>query len=135
MGPTGSGKSTVSHSLCSVLGLLTFLKFIETVTGIRGIVGDGLESCTNKIAVFKISFPELPGFDIHFVDTPGFDDTTKSDVDIFKMISDWLHNTCVDSLMIVHKYTHNGLDTEGGFKLRACSTFIEFQTIVWQGQH
>ena len=71
------------------------MKFIETVTGIRGIVGHGLELGTNKIAVSKITFPELPGFDIHFVDTPGFDDTTKSDVDIFKMISDWLHNTCV----------------------------------------
>ena len=72
-----------------------FKKFISTVTGIQGIVGHGLESFTNKIAVSKISFPELPGFDIHFVDTPGFDDTIKSDVDIFKMISDWLHNTCV----------------------------------------
>jgi len=75
-----------------LLTLDIFKKFISTVTGIQGIVGHGLESCTNKIAVFKISFPELPGFAIHFVDTPGFDDTTKSDVDIFKMISDC---TCV----------------------------------------
>jgi len=67
------------------------------VTGIQGIVGHGLEPFTNKIAVFKISFPDLPGFAIHFVDTPGFGDTTslRSNVDIFKMISDWLHNTCV----------------------------------------
>jgi len=96
MGPTGSGKSTVSYSLSSQCSRILdiFEKFISTVTGIQGIVGHGLESCTNKIAVFKISCPELPGFDIHFVDTPGFDDT-KSDVDIFKMISDWLHSTCV----------------------------------------
>ena len=96
MGPTGSGKSTVSYSLSSQCSrtLDVFKKFISTVTGIQGIVGHGLESYTNKLAVFKISFPEL-GFAIHFVDTPGFDDTTKSDVDIFKMISDWLHNTCV----------------------------------------
>ena len=58
-------------------------------------MGHGLESFTSQIAVYKISFQGLPGSDIHFVDTPGFDDTRISDVDIFKMISDWLLNTCV----------------------------------------
>ena len=48
----------------------------------------------SQISVYKISFPDIPGSDIHLVDTPSFDDTMISDVDIFKVISDWLLNTC-----------------------------------------
>jgi hypothetical protein len=33
--------------------------------------------------------------DLVFVDTPGFDDTHKQDVDILKMIADWLKSTYV----------------------------------------
>ena len=96
MGPTGSGKSTVSLSLSKpCFSTRRFIKFIETVAGIHGIVGHNLESFTSEIAVYKTSFPELSGSDIHFVDTPGFDDTNKSDVDTFKTLSDWLHDTCV----------------------------------------
>jgi predicted GTPase len=39
--------------------------------------------------------PEILDCDVCLVDTPGFDDTKKSDVDIFKMISDWLNDTYV----------------------------------------
>jgi len=58
-------------------------------------VPSSIQSFTSKIPVYKISFPELPGSDMHFVAMPGFDDTRMSDVDIFKMISNWLHNTYV----------------------------------------
>ena len=94
MGPTGAGKSTVStRTRCLIPFFLTFFKFIEIATGIDGIVGHSLVSCTNNISVFKLSVPGIVDSDIYFVDTPGFDDTNKSDVDIFKMISDWLNST------------------------------------------
>ena len=96
MGPTGSGKSTVSHSPSKPCPSISHvIKFIETVTGIHGIVDHNLESFASEIAVYKVSFPELSGSDIHFIDTPGIDDTNKFDVDTFKTISDWLQNTCV----------------------------------------
>jgi len=62
-------------------------------TGIEGIVGHSLESKTNEISVIKLSFPGIADSDICFVDTPGFDDTNKSDVQIFEMISNWLLDT------------------------------------------
>ena len=62
-------------------------------TGITGIVGHSLESQTNEISVIKLSFPAIADSDICFIDTPGFDHTNKSDVHIFKMISEWLNNT------------------------------------------
>jgi hypothetical protein len=56
-------------------------------------VGHTLESCTSEISIVRLSLPEIVDSDICFVDTPGFDDTNKSDVDIFKMISGWLIDT------------------------------------------
>jgi len=96
MGPTGSGKSSVSWSIIRLLLFLRSYKFIELVTGLTGLVGHGLASFTNEVSVIKLSFPGLVDSDICFVDTPGFDDTDKSDVHIFKMISDWLNKTYVN---------------------------------------
>jgi hypothetical protein len=70
-------------------------KFIETICGIEGRSGHSLESCTQEISAFRLSFPERSDLDICFVDTPGFDDTNRSDVEIFGMISGWLNNTYV----------------------------------------
>jgi hypothetical protein len=75
--------------------LIAMRKFIETICGIEGRSGHSLESYTQGISVVKISFPERTAFDICFVDTPGFDDTNRSDVEIFGMISEWLNNTYV----------------------------------------
>ena len=57
-------------------------------------MGHGLESFTDKITAFRI--PDLSGSDnnIFFVDMPGFDGT-RSDVDVLKLISDWLHSMYV----------------------------------------
>lgn len=65
-----------------------------------GMAGHGLESCTSKISVIKLPYP---GVNLYLVDTPGFDDTYRSDVDIFKMISAWLIKTYV----IVNMYSFN----------------------------
>lgn len=72
MGATGSGKST----------------FINMVSGSNLAVGEGLKSCTSKV---EMSRPfELAGRTITLIDTPGFDDTTRSDTDVLKMIAAFL---------------------------------------------
>ncbi|TFK44962.1 P-loop containing nucleoside triphosphate hydrolase protein, partial [Crucibulum laeve] len=84
MGPTGSGKST----------------FINVATEYNTEVGHSLESCTSEIGIIKISYPELSDCDIVFVDTPGFDNTHKSDLDILKMISEWLSATYKKKILL-----------------------------------
>ncbi|KAJ3559128.1 hypothetical protein NM688_g527 [Phlebia brevispora] len=75
MGPTGSGKST----------------FINTVSGSKLSVGDGLKSCTSSVSPSQ-SF-EVFGRRVTLIDTPGFDDTTVSDTDILKAIALYLSTT------------------------------------------
>lgn len=58
-------------------------------------MGHNLESCTSEVGIIRLSLPELSVNDLVFVDTPGFDDTHKSDVDILKMVADWLKTTFV----------------------------------------
>lgn len=72
MGATGSGKTT----------------FINVASGSDLRVGMGLESCTNEVQTSQ-SFM-LDGKRVVLVDTPGFDDTTKSDTDVLKMIAAYL---------------------------------------------
>ena len=56
-------------------------------------MGHNLESCTNNVINVRLSVPEFG--DLVFVDTPGFDITHKTDVDILKMVADWLKSTYV----------------------------------------
>ncbi|TFK33827.1 P-loop containing nucleoside triphosphate hydrolase protein [Crucibulum laeve] len=96
MGPTGSGKST----------------FINIATEHDTGVGHSLESYTSEIGIFKLFYPELSDGDIVFVDTPGFDDTHKSDIDILKMISEWLSETykkniLLSGILYFHRITDN----------------------------
>ncbi|KAG0705706.1 P-loop containing nucleoside triphosphate hydrolase protein [Suillus ampliporus] len=72
MGATGSGKTT----------------FINAASGSELRVGMGLESCTNEVQMSQPFF--LDGRRVILVDTPGFDDTTKSDTDVLKMIAAYL---------------------------------------------
>jgi GTPase Era involved in 16S rRNA processing len=72
MGATGSGKTT----------------FINIASGSDLRVGMGLESCTNEVQTSK-SFM-LDGKRVVLIDTPGFDDTTKSDTDVLKMIAAYM---------------------------------------------
>ena len=62
-------------------------------------MGHDLESCTSKVGIVRLPLPGLPYGDLVFVDTPGFDDTHKSDVDILKMVADWLKSTFVYVVM------------------------------------
>ncbi len=60
-------------------------------------VGNELYSCTQKISVVKLSSPGVVDSDICFVDTPGFDDLHRCDIDVLKIISDFLNKTYVHS--------------------------------------
>ncbi|OCH83803.1 hypothetical protein OBBRIDRAFT_742684, partial [Obba rivulosa] len=75
MGATGSGKST----------------FINTVSGSDLKVGNGLRSCTSAVEHSRTF--QLFDRNVTLIDTPGFDDTTKSDTDILKMIAVYLSTT------------------------------------------
>ncbi|KAL0579292.1 hypothetical protein V5O48_002690 [Marasmius crinis-equi] len=72
MGATGSGKTT----------------FINAASGGSLRIGKGLQSCTSTVQLSP-TFP-LDGRQVTLIDTPGFDDTTKSDADILKMIAAFL---------------------------------------------
>lgn len=75
MGATGSGKST----------------FINLVSGSHLGVGNGLRSCTEAVQIAG-GF-HLDGRRVILIDTPGFDDTTKSDTDVLKMIAAFLETS------------------------------------------
>ncbi|KAI6025515.1 P-loop containing nucleoside triphosphate hydrolase protein [Pisolithus marmoratus] len=72
MGPTGTGKSS----------------FISSATEHKDDgVGHDLTSCTSNIMVTRC---EVEGFGVVLVDTPGLEDMKPSDLDILKLISDWV---------------------------------------------
>ncbi|KAF5326714.1 hypothetical protein D9619_004272 [Psilocybe cf. subviscida] len=72
MGATGSGKTT----------------FINSASNSTLRTGSGLKSCTSIVQVAQPF--ELDGRRVTLIDTPGFDDTTKSDADILRMIAAFL---------------------------------------------
>lgn len=61
------------------------------VSGSNLRVGRGLKSCTNIVQMAKPF--EIDGRRVTLIDTPGFDDTTKSDADVLKMIAAFLATT------------------------------------------
>ena len=82
---------TSSH--CSLFGLTGSGKtsFVNLASGSNMTVGHGVDACTD---VVERSLPfQLEGRQITLVDTPGFDDTTKSDAEILKIISEYLAKT------------------------------------------
>ncbi|KAL4259598.1 G domain-containing protein [Pleurotus pulmonarius] len=93
MGPTGAGKST----------------FIDTAMRQGGRAGHTLKSYTANVEAVRYN----DGKDtIVFVDTPGFDDTTRSDTDILKLIANWLEKTykkhvLLTGIIYVHRITDN----------------------------
>ncbi|KAF5359523.1 hypothetical protein D9756_003493 [Leucocoprinus leucothites] len=97
MGPTGSGKSF----------------FVDLLANQRGRrAGHTLASVTSDIEAVRVPFPANPNRDIVLVDTPGFDDTTRSDMEILNMISEWLKKTYerdvkLSGLVYLHRITDN----------------------------
>ena len=62
-------------------------QFVNLVGGSDFRVGDDLESCTDRVQPRQFT---LDGYDVTLVDMPGFDDTSKSDSDLLRMIADFL---------------------------------------------
>ncbi|KXN84716.1 hypothetical protein AN958_12143 [Leucoagaricus sp. SymC.cos] len=96
MGPTGVGKSY----------------FIDLLTGQSGKrAGHTLKSVTADIQATRVRHPKY-GDRVVLVDTPGFDDTTRTDMEILAMISDWLAKTYksdvkLTGLIYLHRITDN----------------------------
>ena len=63
-------------------------QFINLVSGSNLRIATGLESCTVEVQLANEFI--LGGRTVTLIDTPGFDDTTKSDTDILKMIAGYL---------------------------------------------
>ncbi|KAJ3553263.1 hypothetical protein NP233_g12686 [Leucocoprinus birnbaumii] len=97
MGPTGSGKSF----------------FVDLLTGqMNKRAGHTLKSVTNDIEATRMTHPNFPGRNIVLIDTPGFDDTTRTDMEILNMISEWLKKTYeskikLSGLIYLHRITDN----------------------------
>ena len=60
-------------------------------------IGMNLESCTAEVQLADTF--TLDGRPVILIDTPGFDDTSKSDTDILKLIAAFLATTCVVSFI------------------------------------
>ncbi|KAK1225067.1 hypothetical protein PQX77_011999 [Marasmius sp. AFHP31] len=91
MGGTGTGKTS----------------FVNLVGQSEFLVGDGLDSCTNRIQQHLFTFE---GQDVVLIDIPGFDDSNKSDAEIVKMIADFLvaeyrAGRCLSGVMYFHRIT------------------------------
>ncbi|KAF5359402.1 hypothetical protein D9756_003396 [Leucocoprinus leucothites] len=97
MGPTGVGKSF----------------FIDLLTGQYGArSGDTLASVTVGIEAVRVLHHPLYGNRVVLVDTPGFDDTTRTDMEILAMVSEWLVKTYkgdvkLSGLIYLHRITDN----------------------------
>lgn len=72
-------------------------QFINAIADFQAAVGHDLASCTDKISNFRVSIPQMAKANLVFVDTPGFNDMVihRRDVDILKMVVDWLKSTYV----------------------------------------
>ena len=67
------------------------LQFVNLASGSDLQTGDDLESCTSEVQLANRF--TLDGRTIALIDTPGFDDTSRSDVDVLKMIAAFLADT------------------------------------------
>ncbi|KAF8803880.1 hypothetical protein BYT27DRAFT_7171338 [Phlegmacium glaucopus] len=52
------------------------------------------------ISTIRISSPILVDSDIVFVDTPGFDHTNKTDIEVLKMVADWLESIYQQDILL-----------------------------------
>ncbi|KAG5651904.1 hypothetical protein H0H81_006985 [Sphagnurus paluster] len=61
------------------------------ISGSHLRIGKGLKSCTSVVQVAETFY--MDGRRIQLIDTPGFDDTTKSDAEVLRMIAAFLATT------------------------------------------
>jgi len=108
MGATGVGKSS----------------FINLASGSNDLhVGNGLKSCTSEVQLSKRFV--LDGRYVTLVDTPGFDDTTKSDAEILRLIGAFLASSYeegkkLNGIIYIHRIADPRM---GGISLRNFGLF------------
>ena len=93
MGATGSGKTSVSRVRLVKVGSDSpaCLQFINIASSSNLRVGMELESCTAEVQVTdKFTLDDRL---VTLIDTPGFDDTSKTDTEILKLIALFLATT------------------------------------------
>jgi len=66
------------------------MKFISTLLDRDIGVSHGLHSSTKQVLGFRCPRPLFSGTSVVLVDTPGFNDTDKSDAEIFDQIANWM---------------------------------------------
>ena len=72
-------------------------KIIDTLTGEPGRrATDSFASATQDITAFRILDHEEYASRIVLIDTPGFDDSSRTDAEILKLIGSWLKKTYVE---------------------------------------
>ena len=92
MGASGSGKTSVSITcLVKMTKNSSGLQFINLASGSNLRVGKDLKSCTVDVKLAD-EFT-VDGRTVILIDTPGFDDTSKSDADLLKLIAAYLATT------------------------------------------
>jgi len=94
MGPMGVGKSN----------------FIDKLVGGTKHGGNKLQPSASQIS--EVTYRRSDGSEVRLVDTPGFDNTTKEDYDILKMVEKWLKKTydsktTVAAIIYLHRITDN----------------------------
>ncbi|TFY83409.1 hypothetical protein EWM64_g596 [Hericium alpestre] len=109
MGATGSGKTT----------------FINNASGSQLRVGFGLQSCTSDVQMAQAF--QLDGRKVVLIDTPGFDDTSRTDTDILRLIASWLQVTYEKGMKLTGIiYMHRIMDNRvGGISKRNFTMFRE----------
>jgi len=110
MGATGTGKTT----------------FINLLSGSESSlpVGNNLESCTKEIGTVQCTINNRP---VTLIDTPGFDDTTRSETEIIRMIAHFLTSTYqkgikLSGIIYMHRISDNRM---GGLSQRNFKMFKE----------
>ncbi|KAI6000347.1 kinase-like domain-containing protein [Pisolithus orientalis] len=91
-------------------GTNRFREKFDKVTGHRGVgVGHDLTSHTSEVKATRCTLEESS---MVLVDTPGSDGTTKADLNVLEMISDWLNKeyrkgTTLAAILYFHRITDN----------------------------
>ncbi|KAG8847876.1 hypothetical protein FRB91_011378 [Serendipita sp. 411] len=111
MGPTGSGKTTVS-TLYQPLFAAQSLNHSQLINCIAKRdddpgVGHTIMSCTDELELVKVVEP-IHGRSVSLIDTPGFDDTNKPDTEILTAIAEFLVGTYktglqLDTILYLHR--------------------------------
>ena len=101
IGPTGSGKSSVSLIFTPLQDTnIKIIQFLSKATGNGGDVGHTLTSCTTELKVAKCEEPTLSS--IFLMDTPGFDGNLITDLEVSHLASEWLDKRWAPSPNLAH---------------------------------